>query len=81
MITNAQRHLRDEGKGGWRIAREPLRCDRYFGEIAGCTRMIPAGERYFNTNETVPDAGIHRAFRTCKRCALAPYPPVFVFGS
>lgn len=71
-LTNAERHQQVEKKGEWRTAHRLTRCSRYFGDLACCTRAIRAGSRYFNTQESVPDAGVRWPFKVCGNCANAP---------
>ena len=71
-LTNAERHQKLENKGEWRAAHRLIPCSRYFGDLACCARAIMPGQRYFDTKETVPDAGIRRSFKVCGRCANAP---------
>lgn len=80
MITNAEQHVRENGHGEWRSATRLHRCDKYFGDIASCRRAIRAGERYFNTQETVPDAGQNEPFRVCANCANTPHRADFLQG-
>lgn len=77
-LTNAERHLRFEKKGEWRTSAKLKRCSRYFGDLACCARAIPCGERYFATQETVPDAGIRTGFDVCANCANAPHSADFL---
>ena len=72
MITNAEQHRLEAGAGQWRTAHRVMRCSRYFGDLACCARAIAPGQRYFDTQETVPDAGIRESFKVCGRCANAP---------
>jgi len=71
VITNAEHHRHTERKGEWRTAHKLQPCSRYFGDLACCLRVIKANERYFNTQETVPDAGMRHPFRVCAHCANA----------
>ena len=68
MITNAEQHVLANRVGEWRTAHRLFRCDRYFGEIASCRRAITSGSRYFDTKETVPDAGRTASFKVCANC-------------
>lgn len=70
--TNAEHHHDVEKKGEWRTAHQLIRCSRYFGDLACCARAIMPGSRYFDTKETVPDAGIRQSFKVCRKCANAP---------
>ena len=72
-LTNAERHQQVEKKGEWRTAHRLTRCSRYFGELACCAHAIMPGQRYFDTKETVPDAGITWSFKICGKCANAPH--------
>ena len=72
-LSNAEYHRQTEGKGEWRTAHALTRCSRYFGDLACCARAIRSGSRYFDTKETVPDAGISGPFKVCGRCANAPH--------
>ena len=78
MITHAEQHRRAMGKGEWRSAHSIVRCSRYFGDLACCVRLIEPGQRYFDTQETVPDAGILRSFKVCAKCANSPVPMDFL---
>ena len=71
-LTNAERHQQTEDKGEWRTAHRLIPCSRYFGDLACCARAIMPGSRYFDTKETVPDAGMRESFKVCSRCANAP---------
>lgn len=77
-ITNAEHHRQRENKGEWRTATKVTRCSRYFGDLACCIRAIPAGKRYFDTQETVPDAGMRAGFIVCSHCANAPHSADFL---
>lgn len=77
-ITNAEHHRQLEGKGEWRTATVLKPCSHYFGDLACCTRAIPAGKRYFDTQETVPDAGIRKGFAVCANCANAAHSADFL---
>ena len=71
-LTNAEYHRQIEEKGEWRTAHRLIPCSRYFGDLACCARAIRPGQRYFDTKETVPDAGIRQSFKVCGKCANAP---------
>ena len=71
--TNAEHHRDLEHKGEWRNAHQLIPCSRYFGDLACCARAIMPGSRYFDTKETVPDAGIRKSFKVCRKCANAPH--------
>lgn len=77
-ITNAEQHRQLEGKGEWRTATVLTRCSRYFGDLACCKRAITPGQRYFNTQETIPDAGIRTGLAVCAHCANAPHSADFL---
>ncbi len=72
-LSNAKRHVEREHKGKWRTAATLKRCSHYFGDLACCKRAIARGQRYFDTEETVPDAGIFEPFVVCAPCARAPH--------
>ncbi|HZF19477.1 MAG TPA: hypothetical protein VE008_07200 [Burkholderiales bacterium] len=78
MITNAERHQQQERKGEWRTATAIKRCSRYFGDLACCERLIQPGRRYFDTNETVPDAGARHPFVVCANCGNAAHSADFL---
>lgn len=77
-ITNAEHHRQTQGKGEWRSATVLMPCSRYFGGLSCCKRAITPGQRYFNTQETVPDAGLHDPFVVCANCANASYSADFL---
>jgi len=71
-LTHAEHHQQTQGKGEWRTAHKVLPCSHYFGGIACCARAIAPGQRYFDTKESVPEAGLRQSFKVCARCAHAP---------
>lgn len=71
-LTNAEHHQQIERKGIWRIAYSLRRCSHYFGDLAVCRHAIMPGKRYFDTQESLPDAGV-RNFIVCDHCANAPH--------
>jgi hypothetical protein len=77
-LTNAEYHRQTEEKGQWRTAHRVIRCSRYFGDLACCARAIAPGSRFFDTEETVPDAAIREPFKVCGRCANAPHRADFI---
>jgi hypothetical protein len=77
-LTHAERHVDLEKKGEWRTSARLKRCSRYFGDLACCARAIPAGTLYFDTQDTVPDAGIRQSFAVCANCANTPHSADFL---
>jgi hypothetical protein len=73
MITNAEQHQQMQGKGRWRSAQKLRICSHYFGNIAACRKAIIPGQKYFDTEEIVPDAGMTRGFIVCGNCANTPH--------
>lgn len=78
-MTNAERQAQVYRGTGWRFAGFRRRCDRYFGQVAGCTGIIRVRDPVFNTG--VPrfpallntGAPARRAtFTVCEACARAP---------
>lgn len=80
MITNAEQHQHTQGKGRWRTAHKLRICSHYFGRIAACRHAIMPGSRYFDTEETVPDAGITCSFIACSGCGNTPHRADFLAG-
>lgn len=70
--SHAELHQQTERKGEWRTAHAVMRCSRYFGDLACCARAIAPGQRYFDTKESVPDAGMRASFKVCGHCARSP---------
>jgi len=77
--TNAEHHVITNRGAGWRFAGFRRRCDRYFGEVDGCTGLIRTGDPIFNTGVSrfpgllhTGAPARHAMFAVCEACARAP---------
>jgi hypothetical protein len=80
MITNAEQHRQTQGKGAWRSAQRLRICSHYFGRLACCRNAIMPGQKFFDTEEKIPDAGVRDGFIVCDHCANAPHRADFLAG-